>query len=726
MKEFTAWAMMFPGQMGLYDYPGSWVFGQADRIKFLAKHGARVFYACGGHGDPYQWVGARLLWDPLLNTEDLVSEFVDAYYGPAAEPMQRYSLLRRDAIARNLVHRRYPFRDAAFLRETGELMRHAQRLAEGADKPTQARILAGVLDGLHLVLSNTHPREAGPDLRVAPQTYRREVEQFVRLSKRLQETYEALGNQYVARMHKDEFRKRLGALGIDLPPSGEEGDTAVDAGELFDTALALLEDYLKGPVRPKQHVERPAPRRLTQRFDSPNECDNWLSDGSQADLIAPAAMTAISSFGVGARTGVGIDAHLTGLPVIAHGKIKIHAGRFYTERVFDPPLDVTGCFFLDFHVHASCDAPVTVYVNEVHSDVDLHAGEQIVRVDMRNFDRAGRFTYADWDKKVRRIGFDVWPQDNDYPYPEVQDTRIVFFGMTASDRKPEPDVLPYKRKAVWLSRFRPNLSRGIVVPRDLYDRYMQRQHYRHVGLDYGSRWISERFRTFTEHRTVTPIFAILTEASAPPGELEAARNLQGLLDRIFGVRLPINPRAVTVDRSTGNAILLGKQVCLAAGRVKGQELRHVGPEGFVIHACQGRVAIAGSCENGTRQGAARYLEDHGVRIFERGRVKVPDLSNDFLHELYLLDWPFFRGRPIQGVWQLVEPTGSAAAPESDSATAARELVEAIKNVARTGTDTLPATIAAEIGRSPLSRYVGARLLWDPFADATQLVRQFQE
>jgi len=726
MKEFMAWAMMFPDQMGLYDYPGSWVFGQADRIKFLAKHGARVFYACGGHGDLYQWMGARLLWDPFLNPEDLMAEFVAAYYGGAAEPMRRYLLLRQETIARNLVHCRHPFRDAAFLRETRDLMRQAQRLAEGADKPTQARVLAGVLDGLHLVLSNTHPHEAGPGLGAAPEPYRKEVEQFVRLSKRLQETYEDLGNQYVARLHKDEFRKRVEALGIDLPPSEKEGESAADTGEPFDTALALFENYLKGPGGSKQHPREPASRSLTQRFDSPSECDNWLSDGSQVDLITPAAMTAIDYPSIGARTGVGIDARLTGLPVIAHHKMKIHAGRFYAERVFDPPLDVTGCFFLDFHAHASCDVPVTVYVNEVHSDVDLHAGEQIVRVDMRNFDRPGRFTYADWDKKVRRIGFDVWPQDNYYPYPEVQNTRVVFFGMTAGDRKPEPDVLPYRGKAIWLSRFRPNLSRGIVVPRDLYDRYMQRQHYRHVGLDYGSRWISERFRTFTEHRCVTPIFAILTSPSASPGELETAKDLQRFLDRMFGVRLPVNPREVTVGRNTGNAILAGKQACLAAGRVKEQELRHVGPEGLVIHACQGRVAIAGSCENGTRQGVARYLEDHGVRIFERGRVEVPDLSNDFLHELYLLDWPYFRDRPIQGVWQLVEPGGSAAATESDSVTAARELAEAVKNVARTGKDTLPATVAAEIGTSPLSRYVGARLLWDPFADVTRLIRQFEE
>ena len=102
-----------PDQMGLYDYPGSWVYGQAARLKFLAKNDARVFYSCGGRGDLFQWVNANLLWDPLLNTEDLVAEFIDAYYGPAAEPMRRYQQLRQDAIEKNLKHTRNPFQAGA-------------------------------------------------------------------------------------------------------------------------------------------------------------------------------------------------------------------------------------------------------------------------------------------------------------------------------------------------------------------------------------------------------------------------------------------------------------------------------------------------------------------------------------------------------------------------------------------------------------------------------------
>ena len=725
MKEFMAWAMLFPDQMGLYDYPGSWVYGQAERIKFLAKHDARVFYSCGGHGDLYQWVNARLLWDPFLNTEDLVDEFVGAYYGPAAEPLRCYFQLRQKTIEDNLVHTRHPFRAPAFLQRTRELMRQAERLSQEADMPTRARILDGVLEGFSLVLSNTYDPQSEMQASATPETRLSDLKQLVALSKQLQEIYEDLGNRHVARVHKDQFRKRMASLGISLPPP-EETETADGVSDPFSVARRLLDE----PQEESQVAASPekiaARASVTVGFDAADEAGRWLSDGSQADLITPPTTTAIACPG-GQQAGVGIRAGLTRLPIIDHHQLKIHAGRFYAERVFDPPLDVSGCCFVDFHVHASCDLPITIYINKVHSDVDLAAGEQIVRVDMRNFDSKGRFTYADWDKTVRRIGFDIWPQDNYYPYPEVEDARIVFFSMTAGDRRPTPNDLPHRGKAIWLSQFRSNLKRGVTVPRELYDQYMQRQHYRHVGLDYGSRWISEGFRTFTEHRTVTPVFSIAISigASASAEQRKTAEQLQGFLTQMFGVRLPIQPATAPISRHTGNAILLGEAACRAAERIREQELRHVGSEGFVINAHRGSIAIAGPNDDGTSEGVARYLEDHRVQFFADGRIAFPDLRDDFLHELYLLDWPCFRNRPVSGIWQMVEPSDPVSRPASDSQEATRAMAEAIKNVARAGGNTLPPALGSEISRSPLSRHVAARLLWNPFADATRLIREFE-
>jgi len=726
MKQFTAWAMLFPDQMGLYDYPGSWVYGQADRIKFLAKNNARVFYSCGGNGDLFQWVNANLLVDPFLDTEVLVTEFVKVYYGPAAGPMRRYLDLKRKTIERNLVHTRYPFKDLAFLQKTKELMGQAEKLAGDADDRTGARILASVLEGLHTVLRNTHPQNGRPGLKSDSTSYRRDVERYVRIAGRLHKIYEGLGNRYVLRVHADAFRKAMQTLGITVPPAEKEDEEAGDNEDLFIRTLASLDAQLKEFDDPGQETFRQAPKALSVRFDSADEAEKWLADASRADLISAPKLTAIDCLSGERQTGVGIRAPHTKLPTIPHHNIKIHAGRFYANRVFEPPIDATGCFFVVFHIHASCDVPITVYINQVHSDIDLHAGEQIVRVDMRNFNRKGRFTYADWDKKIRRISFDIWPQDNHYPYAEVQDAQLVFFGMTASNQKPVPDALPHRGRAIWLSQFRPNLKRGVTVPRDLYDQYMQRQHYKHVGLDYGSRWLSEGFRTFTEHRAVSPVFAILTDAECSPAEQRTAQRLQAHLERMFGVRLPINPDGVGISRNSGNAILLGKEACMAAGRVSLQELQHVGPQGFAINAYNRRIAVAGPDENGTRQGVVRYLEDHAVRLFASTHTEVPDMRGDMLHELYLLDWPYFRGCPVQSVWQPTTEITAAKNPDSTSVAAAGELALAIKNLARAGRTEIPPSLLEQADQSPLSRYVATKLLWDPFADATRLIGGFAE
>ena len=726
MKQFMAWAMRFPDQMGLYDYPGSWAYGQADRIKFLAKNNTRVFYSCGGNGDLFQWVNANLLVDPFLDTEALVTEFANAYYGPAAEPMGRYLDLRRTTIERNLAHTRDPFRDLAFLRKTKEFMEQAQKAARDADDRTSARILASVLDGLHIVLKNTHPHNSKPSLRSDSSSYSQDLERYVRLAGRLHKLYESLGNRYVVKVHADAFQKAMQTLGITVPPAGKASEDTNDDNDLFLRTLASLDAQLEELDDLGQEDSQEVPRVLPVRFDSPDESEKWLADASRADLISPPQMTVIECPSGERQTGVGIRAPHTRLPVIPHHNIKIHAGRFFADRVFDPPFEAAGCFFVDFHIHASCDVPVTVYINNVHSDIDLHAGEQIVRVDMRHFDRKGRFTYAEWDKQIRRISFDNWPQDNHHPYAEVQDTQLVFLGMTASNQKPVPDALPHRGRAIWLSQFRPNLKRGVTVPRDLYDQYMQRQHYKHVGLDYGSRWISEGFRTFTEYRAVSPVFAILTDAESTPAEQEDAPRLQAYLQKMFGVRLPINPDGVEIGRNTGNAILLGKKTCLAAGGVSLEELQHVGPQGFAINSYNGRIAIAGPDDNGTRQGVVRYMEDHAVRFFEPNRINLPDMRDDMLHELYLLDWPYFRVCPVQNMWQPTAKTTAAKGPDSTSVAAAAELALAIKNLARASRTEIPPSLSERANQSPLSRYVAAKLLWDPFADATRLISRFEE
>ena len=203
-----------------------------------------------------------------------------------------------------------------------------------------------------------------------------------------------------------------------------------------------------------------------------------------------------------------------------------------------------------------------------------------------------------------------------------------------------------------------------------------------------------------------------------------ASTLQGYLEKMFGVRLAVNPHGSSASESTGNVILLGRKACLAAGRVDDKELRHVGPEGFVINAHNGRIAIAGSGDDGTIDGVIRYLEDHGLRFCQPGRPCVPKLSHRMLHELYLLDRPYFRNRTVRLDWRCDGPMEATETGEADARSAAQELASAIKELARAGRRELPSSLSATANQSPLSRYVAAKLFWDPFSDATRLIGEF--
>ena len=724
MKEFMAWVMRFPGQVGAYDYPVACVWGTAERVKLYARHGVRMIYFNGPQGDLLQWINSQLLWDPFQDTEKLQDEYVQAFYGPAAEPMGDYLRLRRAAIEEHAEHGRPVFYQrgglpgavgSEYARAAKSSLGRAVALAEGADLKTQARVLGDVLAGLRELLGVTHPVTGNPGARSSADVYKDDLQQYVALSQLYVRKCEELELRFVARQYRTAFQDAMSGLGITLPEADEK--------DLFDKTLAALGELLAQSLAAEPPTTQPDPKTVTVRFDGPHEDAKWLSDGTQARLVQPPTMVSIGMPEEDDMGGVGIDARLSRLPTIPKGNITIHAGRFYAERVFDEPLDVTGCFFLDLHLLASHDVPVTIYVDNLHSDFHLHAGEQIVRIDLRNFGTDERFDWRKWSK-LERIGIDIWPQDNYYPFPQVHDTDVTLISLTVGNQLPTPERLPHRGKAIWLSQFRSNVPHGVAVPRERYDELMQRQQYKHVGLDYGSKHLHEGFRTFTEHRAVSPIYGIVTSVNAEPAELEAARELQRLLAKGAGVTLPVQPLRPPA-RPDANVIVLG-EAARAARRVTDMELAYVGPEGFVINAHNGGIAIAGPDAAGTAHGVARYLEDHGVRFYRPEAPHTRPLRRGMLHELYTLERPFFKQRPVTGGWQLKAqgPAGRESPAGRPDAAAVGKLAEAIKDAARRGEDSVPRSVIADAERSALSRYVAAKLLWDPFADATRMVREF--
>jgi hypothetical protein len=221
---------------------------------------------------------------------------------------------------------------------------------------------------------------------------------------------------------------------------------------------------------------------------------------------------------------------------------------------------------------------------------------------------------------------------------------------------------------------------------------------------------------------VSPIVAILTggDASCRP----AAETLQDCLQQASQVRLPIDPEGLSPGPHVGNVILVGPKACQSAGWVRPEELAYVGSGGFVIHAWQGRTALAGADAEGTAAAVQRYLEDHNVRLFGPGVVQVADLRGDFLHELYTLDRPWFENRPAWLAWRPHNRTGSAPPSADADLDATLRLADAIKDLARRGEHHAPAELLRSAEASAMLRCVAAQLLRNPFLDARRMTRRY--
>lgn len=75
-------------------------------MKFFAEHNVKGIYSLGAYsgagaemGDIRAWVIARLMWDPSQDGDALIDEYLNGYYGPAADEIKAYIDTTHDAIA---------------------------------------------------------------------------------------------------------------------------------------------------------------------------------------------------------------------------------------------------------------------------------------------------------------------------------------------------------------------------------------------------------------------------------------------------------------------------------------------------------------------------------------------------------------------------------------------------------------------------------------------------
>lgn len=107
-------------------------------LNWMVRHGVKGVLEQGVHtsrggemAELRAWVLARLLWNPSLDANKLIEEFLSGYYGPAAPFLQRYLQMLHDKVA--LTHYRlgcYSPTDAPYL--TADMLAEAERLFQQA------------------------------------------------------------------------------------------------------------------------------------------------------------------------------------------------------------------------------------------------------------------------------------------------------------------------------------------------------------------------------------------------------------------------------------------------------------------------------------------------------------------------------------------------------------------------------------------------------------------
>lgn len=635
-EEFSGWVQTAPGQVGVYEYPGNFVLGTAERIKLYARHGVRWIYFNGGDGELLHWVASKLLWDPTLDTEALIEEFTRVFYGPGAPIMNAHLKLRKQTIDRNALHSMVIFDDPRFLVESRKAVQALKTMADDQPPELGIRILEGASDILYTILQATRPaitRLKGKPVPGDTDPFRNDLERYLDVLKQilgLCEPSDACRKQMGLRKRKIyRFLKRLNvmeAATLQKKPWRPNRDLE----PIFEAVRDGAEKRLAAFARLQQQFT--APGVGTRRIDltANDAARSWRFDSSDTSvgLTAEQATAAKGSGGFG--PGVRVSAPMTRFPMVFKGHKRIHAGRVTTQGRFDPPLDVGGYRYVDIHLTVSQAVPATIFIDrglQTRSDVELIAGEQLVRIDFANF-IDHRWTLPAWDDRIYNISFDFWPQDNVYPYPPARDVDIRITGIELTHGHPFPD----RRPSLRMTHFRTNRSSRKDVLQAVAGPYMQLIHSRKdlspLGQNYVMANTAEKFRTVTPHRIVSPITRLVTETHDSEAAAAVPR-IQVFLSEGWGLSLPHEIAGNGDDGANSVVLQVNDQM-----------------DGFRVEASNGRVRVVGRTKEHLFMGFKEYLSRNGISLGSSERNAANGRDSDYmLHEFRVEDHPKGRKTP---------------------------------------------------------------------------------
>ncbi len=164
--------------------------------------------------------------------------------------------------------------------------------------------------------------------------------------------------------------------------------------------------------------------------------------------------------------------------------------------------------------------------------------------------------------------------------------------------------------------------------------------------DDGRLYVGEALSRFTAEGDAWPVHAILDGDTYPPRIAPAGKTLADQLERLYGVRVPVNPDGLTPDKAAANVLLVGRAAALAAGTAGADELRGLGFNGFLVRPRHTTLTIAGNSVQGTSYGVFRYLEKNGLAFYDTDRFARVAPAERLAAAITFSDRPFFNGKRV--------------------------------------------------------------------------------
>ncbi|HPP12088.1 MAG TPA: DUF4838 domain-containing protein, partial [bacterium] len=398
MEEFMGWAMKFPDQMGVYDYPGHgaclWLAGHIDRVKWYARNRVRTVYCCGTptlFDGLFLYVISRLNWDPYLDSEKLIEEYVRVAYGQAAPPVLQYLELDRELATSGPGH---ILADKEHMRLGRNLLRQAWQLASKDSAEVQCKLAFDILTFLTDRFSYFAPRRQSSLSEQEIREYQEDVIWYLNSSHLLMAEALRRKSQWLKNSLEKQMKETLESLNLKYEEIVE--DPARDkkeppTPEQINSRIIVHPEVIIKELSPK--LEPPSERRLVPIVDPAREKEvqPWSVESTLPET-ASSPVKKLSQVNPGQSVpAVSVSLPLTKLPsfhlpISEKGKKTIRAGSFALVKKLATPVNISGCDFVEFHLASSTSVPATFYldltgITGVRSDILLHPGEQIVRMD---------------------------------------------------------------------------------------------------------------------------------------------------------------------------------------------------------------------------------------------------------------------------------------------------------------------------------------------------------